>query len=190
MIVNVQLNQEGYIRRSCSVIINMEHIGRITTNCHVQYLRSFSVWRSRRTVWGCNIWKLCAQFININIKLKDHTKNNYFTSTYQLFRQSKISICIKIRISTHQQESCWTIINTLQEWFVILPRKFVLCTFTVNWGSCLHLCAKKWEGIHLNLLAYHLLDIFILPLTLLLLLFQVLKSFSINFEEIQLLSFI
>ena len=54
IIVNVQLTQLGYIPRSWRAIIRMEHTGLITTNCQVQYFRSFSVLCSNRTVWGCH----------------------------------------------------------------------------------------------------------------------------------------
>ena len=70
MMVNVQLNQLGYIPSICSAIIKMVQTGRMMTNCQVQYLRSFRVWWSSRTVWGCSLWNHYISIILNRLKQK------------------------------------------------------------------------------------------------------------------------
>lgn len=73
--VNAQLNQVGYSPHSCNAIIRTEHTGRTTTNCHVQYFRSFKLWWFSRTVRGCrrSIYKI----VNIMTSLTSYTYANF-----------------------------------------------------------------------------------------------------------------
>ena len=52
-----------YIPSTCSIIIKMEQTGRMMTNFHFQYLRSFRVQWSSWKVWGCSLWNHCISII-------------------------------------------------------------------------------------------------------------------------------
>lgn len=72
--MNIQLAQLGYKSRIRNVSIKTEHIGRVITNCHVQYLRSLKVRWSSRVVRGYS-WKRTYQLdalIQFQTRLASH----------------------------------------------------------------------------------------------------------------------